>query len=255
MQISDNTMMLSVGIFTVLLVSIIILTSNTALATTGIIIPLYVDPGKEWRSIVQAKNSHPEVPILVIVNCCNGPGSSQDSNYVTGIQNLQAADISVLGYVHTNFTARSSADVMAEIDRYKEWYSVNGIFFDQMSNIVGNEGYYSILDDYSKSQGLGLTVGNAGIDIPLGYFDAVDIVMVHDNFGLPDSMTVERWATNYDRSNISMVSYGVYPPSQTFVRDASEHIGYIYMTDDILPNPWNSLPTYFRGLVAMLDKI
>lgn len=248
-------MMLSIGIFIVLLVSIIILTSNTALATTGIIIPLYVDPGKEWRSIVQAKNSHPEVPILVVINPHNGPGPSQEIEYAKGISFLQSADISVLGYVHTNFAARSSADVMAEIDRYKEWYSVNGIFFDQMSNIVGNEGYYNILDDYSKSQGLGLTVGNAGIDIPVGYFDAVDIVMLHDNFGLPDSMTVERWATNYDRSNISIVSYGVYPPNQAFVRDASEHIGYIYMTDDVLPNPWDSLPTYFRGLVAMLDKI
>jgi hypothetical protein len=40
----------------------------------------------------------------------------------------------------------------------------------------------------------------------------------------------------------------------SFVAQAKQHVGYIYLTDDDLPNPWDSLPSYFDALLGELEK-
>jgi hypothetical protein len=65
---------------------------------------------------------------LVIINPASGPGAAVDSNYVTLSANLRAAGTIVLGYVATTYTAKSTADVQAEIDKFFNWYNVSGIF-------------------------------------------------------------------------------------------------------------------------------
>ena len=39
----------------------------------------------------------------------------------------------------------------------------------------------------------------------------------------------------------------------TFVRSARQYVGYIYLQNDNLPNPWDSLPGYFADLLAALE--
>src|SRR5260370_37887542 len=65
----------------------------TASASTGVVIPLYWYPDSEWTAIIQARATYPNVPIIAIVNPNNGPGSSSDPNYVSGIHNMQAVGL------------------------------------------------------------------------------------------------------------------------------------------------------------------
>ncbi|MDG7006988.1 MAG: hypothetical protein JRN06_01945 [Nitrososphaerota archaeon] len=65
----------------------------------GVAIPLYNYPDSTWAAIVQVHEQYPNVPIAVIVNPNNGPGSSQDPTFLSGIQNSKAHGITVLGYV------------------------------------------------------------------------------------------------------------------------------------------------------------
>src|SRR6266850_5734478 len=118
---------------------------------TGLIVPLYSYPGTTWDELIKEKNAHPSIPIIAIINPDNGPGVS-DPNYATGIQKLQAARITVLGYVYTQKI--DTTTITNYINDYKKWYNVNGIFFDQMSNIPGDETFYKHLSDYAKSIGL-----------------------------------------------------------------------------------------------------
>jgi hypothetical protein len=37
------------------------------------------------------------------------------------------------------------------------------------------------------------------------------------------------------------------------VRAAKGLVGYIYLTNDTLPNPWDSVPVYFADLLAALE--
>ena len=79
--------------------------ATTQNQTIGIVIPLYIYPGATWTTVAQAKQGNPNVPFIAVINPNSGPGTSLDPNYVQGIQQLQAAGITVLGYVDTAYAA------------------------------------------------------------------------------------------------------------------------------------------------------
>lgn len=233
----------------------ILTTSHPAFATssTGIIVPLYSYPGSYWNQVIQAKNAHPSVPIVVIVNPNSGPGSSVDSTYVSSIKQLQSAGITVLGYVYTSYGSRSTSAAEADITSYHNWYNVNGIFFDEMSNVSGYESYYSTLTQYVKSHGMTMTVGNPGTDTLSSYVGTVDNLVIYESPGLPTISNLAGWHTSYAKSNFSMIAFGVGLPTQSYVTSTTSDVSYIYATDDNLPNPYDTIPSYFGSLMAELD--
>src|SRR5438309_3606983 len=224
-------------------------------APTGMIIPLYSYPGTMWDTVITAKQEHPSVPIAVVINPDNGPGNFKDTYYVTGIQKLQSAGIVVLGYVYTASSTIPFNTVTTYIDNYKNWYNVSGIFFDQMSYVAGNETYYQNLTNYAKSHGFTFTMGNPGTDTLPSYIGTVDNIIIHENSTLPSIQSLGGWHTNYTKSNFSIVSYGRNNLDQLFVNTATNYVGYIYLTDGTLPNPFGSLPSYFGNFVAFLDTL
>ena len=95
------------------------------------------------------------MPILAIVNPNSGPGTAALSDYLAGISQLTAAGVKVFGYVHTSYAARATAEVQAEIGRWRSLYpGVTGIFFDEMAKDPGNESYYKGLTAAAKAQRL-----------------------------------------------------------------------------------------------------
>ena len=108
---------------------------STRTSPTGVIIPLYTYPTDlTWNLVVQAKTTHPSVPIIAIINPNSGPGTAIDSNFVSGIKKLQNAGVIVLGYVYTRYAARAIATVEADLDFDKNWYNVDGMNFHEMAN-------------------------------------------------------------------------------------------------------------------------
>ncbi len=226
---------------------------STMSTPTGVMIPLYSYPGNDWNIVEQAKLAHPSVPIVVIINPDNGPGGSKDTNYVAGVNNLRSAGVIVLGYVYTSYAARASASVIADINTYKSWYNVSGIFFDEMSNVQGNAGYYSALSNYAKSIGFEFTVGNPGETVPASYLGSVDCIVAYENEGLPNISSLVSMDSSFSKNGIAAISYGVNVLSTSYTNSASNYIGYIYVTDAGLPNPYSELPSYFLSLVSALD--
>ena len=147
--------------------------SASTQTATGLIVPLYSYPGSDWSNLVWAKQVNPNVPMVAIVNPSDGPGWYKDPNYVSGIDSLQSAGITVVGYVWTDYGARSVASAEADIAAYRDWYGVNGVYLDQMSNVPGYEWYYSTLNSYAKSIGMTLVVGNPGASVPSSYIGTV----------------------------------------------------------------------------------
>src|SRR2546426_11728464 len=71
---------------------------------TGLVIPLYTDPSTgTWATVLNAKNAHPTVPMIVVINPNNGPGTYPEPGYLEGIKAFQAAGITVLGYIPTAY--------------------------------------------------------------------------------------------------------------------------------------------------------
>lgn len=225
-----------------------------AVKTTGIILPLYTDPPSTyWNMVINAKTLHPQVPMIVTINPDNGPGSFINQNYTQLIHELKSAGITVLGYIPTDQGRKDSTAVMKNIDEYRAWYAVNGILFDEMPTTTGKEAYYKSLNDFAKSQGLSITVGNPGAAIPESYVGILDNVVIYEDAGLPDLQTLQGWHLKYNKKDFSITPYNVASLNQAYVTNATKYVGYIYITDRSLPNPWNSLPTYFNNLVTTLD--
>ncbi|HXJ22596.1 MAG TPA: CIA30 family protein [Polyangia bacterium] len=226
-----------------------------ATGVNGTIIPLYTSPtDPSWDAVVAAKQAHPTVPVVAIVNPSNGPGSAEQPSYTSGVAKLTAAGVKVIGYVHTSYGARGAADVQADMNNWHGWYpGVTGIFFDEMANGTGYESYYSSLTAYAKGHGFNFTVGNPGSDSSAGYVGTVDVILVYESGGLPAASAVTSWHSSYPRQNFGVIPYRVSAVDTAFIAATRPYIGYIYLQSDDLPNPWDSVPSYLSSLLGALQ--
>ena len=226
--------------------------SGAGAAQNGTIVPLYgypTDPA--WKAIASAKASHPNVDVIAIVNPDNGPGTAVDATFTKGIAALVTAGIVPIGYVSTNYTKRGEAAVKADVDRWHtEYPATRGIFFDEQSNTAGDEAFYRDVSNYAKSLGLSFTVGNPGTSIPASFLDTVDVMLIYESAGTPALSTLSRYASG--RSHYGIIPYAA-SFDATYVKSASKDVRYQYITDDDLPNPWDTLPAFFEPLLAALE--
>jgi len=81
----------------------------------------------------------------------------------------------------------------------------------------------------------------------------MDNIIIYENSGLPSLSYLAGWHTNYDKKNFSIIPYAVSSLSTSFVTSATSDVGYIYITNDNLPNPWDSVPSYFSNLVSAVN--
>ena len=221
---------------------------------TGLIVPLYSYPGELWDELIEIKNNNSAVPIVAVINPANGPGTTKDPNYVEAVQELKGAGIIVLGYSWTDYGDRSGKEVRSEIGKYTRWYAVDGMFFDAMSNLRGKLKYYTNLDNYAKARGLSLTVGNPGTDTRPIYIGSVDNIVIYESPGVPSLSYLEGWHSNHDKTNFSFVSYDVGLLDETYVTNATSHVSYMYITDDLLPNPYDTLPENLATLAEIIEE-
>jgi hypothetical protein len=244
------------GMFALLLIGVPLASTSSFAAggsMAGIMVPLYTYPGATWNEVAEVKRAHSDVPIAAIVNPASGPGSSKDPNYEAGIANLKSAGVIVLGYVSTAYTSRDLGAVKSDMDRWKSWYpAVDGIFFDEQTNWAGGESYYSQADSYANSKGLGFTVGNPGANSITSYLGTVDVVLIYESPGLPNVANYQGWSSA-DNAKLGMIPFGVGSMPAGWMQDATSIVGWIYVTNDVLPNPWDSLPPYFESMAEFLD--
>ena len=220
---------------------------------TALIVPLYGYPSATWTTLAQQKLANPSIPIVAVISPSNGPGTAQDPNFVSGIHTLKSAGLTVIGYTYTNYASRSLASVESDILGYRTLYGLSGVYLDEMSNVPGHESYYSTLTQYADSIGMTLVVGNPGADVPSSYIGTVSVIIIYENSGLPSLSFLAGWHTSYAKSNFGSISYGVSSITASYIESASSHLGYIYVTNGVMPNPYMSLPSYLPSLLEDLS--
>lgn len=200
-----------------------------------IIVPPY-NWGMSWQPIDAAAPyvSH------VILNPNSGPGTSVDGTLLAKAQGARAAGIRVIGYIHTSYTGASLVSMKAQIDDYYNWYAVDGIFVDEVTNDPGaHQSYYVTLFDYIKSKPSGgrTVVINPGTMCDESYMLACDIACVFEGpWTSYQSFVPAAWNANYPADRFFHIVGGV--TSLSLLSSASEatlknRAGYIYITDDI----------------------
>jgi len=222
-----------------------------------VLVPAYFDPSTAnyWERLEKQAAKMPG-RLCAIANLDNGPGSQYASSYSSAITAMNDSGGKVIGYVWTNYGAVALNSVEADIDKWYSFYpNINGIFLDGGADATGEENYYATIYSYIKQKSSSsLVITNPGINTLESYLvyngnrvsDAICIFESNTGF---DTWTPSPWCSKYSRDNFCVLPYST--SSTDYInrvnRAASLGIGWIYCTNDVLPNPWDTLPPYFEA--------
>lgn len=226
-----------------------------------VVVPAYFYPasaGSDWERLDAAVA---EVPVTAIMNPFNGPGEGFNSDYERATQSFTSAGGNLIGYVYSQYGSRPLSVVLADIDRYAQWYPVDGIFVDEFSNSSDPAvlDYYNAIYEHVKAIDPAWEVmGNPGTSTVEAYLThpAADRLMIWENFGSTyPAQTPPSWTAGYDASRFVHLLHTL--DSEATAADyvdlaIGRNVGGVYFTDDELPNPWDRLPTYWDSFV---DKV
>lgn len=232
----------------------------------NIVIPAYFypfQPRSQWNTSVDNAPLPQGHSQILIMNPNNGPGNAFNQDYANGVSTIHAAGSGYLifGYVYTNYGQRSLSTVESDIDNYFSWYSVDGIFVDETASdgsLVAT--YYQPLADYitGKKSGAGVMLNPgvypdqayANMTVPPGSLFVINVF--EDNYQNYLTATIPSWAYSYPAALFSHLIYSTRAgrmPSAVAL-SSQRHVGWVYVTDIGLPNPWKELPTYWKRFAA-----
>jgi spherulation-specific family 4 protein len=228
------------------------------------LVPAYMYPDwwntpNNWFRMCDAMNVSAG-PSTAVMNPASGPGAAASPDYQRVIDYCHTRGQHVIGYVPTSYGARSAAAVTADIDAYYRMYpAIDGIFLDEMSNAPGTASYYRSLYARIKTKpGARDVVGNPGAPAATAWqltTPVADAVVIFE--GPPNAYqrwTPPGWAMGRVASQISNLVYAASQQSMSQVCALSKrrNAGYMYVTGDTLPNPWDTLPpsAYWSAEIA-----
>ncbi len=166
------------------------------------LIPLYSHPkdehGQLWRRVVAAAKKTPLTVIFGVIREDATHVGRPDSDYLQGLRLLHDADIKVLAYVETSYGSRTMKDVKEDVKAYSQDFTIDGIFFDEVSGNMDHLAYYEVLISYARS------------------FNAVEEVILNSSY--IDKVFIDR-----SSADSLIVFEGDYPQWLTF--DASDYTG------------------------------
>jgi Spherulation-specific family 4 len=208
------------------------------------------NPSNGWSRMCSSMNMQMGASTAVM-NPSSGPGSSRNSDYVNAVQYCHSHGQYVIGYVHTSYGKRSLATVEGEVTKYYQWYQVDGIFVDEMSNDSSTAAYYHSLYQYIHAQGGGaaLVVGNPGAaassDWQLTQQAADELLIFEGSASTYSSWFPPAWVSNYPAGTFWNVVYNA--PTLSSMQAACSHskmvnAGSMFVTYGTLPNPYKFLP-------------
>ncbi|HVT34895.1 MAG TPA: spherulation-specific family 4 protein [Nevskiaceae bacterium] len=227
----------------------------------GLLVPAYFYPNATGINYWMQLPAAGAVPLTAILNPNNGPGSSTDPQYTAALAQVHAAGGRVTGYVHTQYGARAAATVQGEVDQYAALYNVDGIFVDEMSSQSADVPYYAALYAYIKNRNAAWNVvGNPGTNTVEDYLKpatrgADTLVIYEDKAAHLAAFAPAAWTANYSADHFAAIIH-TQPDANAMRAELGAaslaNVGWVYITDDVLPNPYDTLPSYWNAEIAAL---
>lgn len=234
-----------------------------AAADLRILVPLYAYPAwwdaahYVWDDVAAAGS---RVPITAIINPDNGPaGAPPNRDFVIGMTALRQAGVTMIGYVYTSYGARTLAAVKADIDLYSSSYGVQGIFLDEVSTSSGQLAYYAELYAYIKAKpNLPIVITNPGTRTPETHVarPVTDTTVIFEDGTGWAGYVPDAYVARYPASRFAVLLHDIATPAAMRASvdlAVRRNVGYVYATNDGLPDPWDSLPSYWTDLVACVS--
>lgn len=230
-------------------------------ASLKLLVPAYFYPAGEglqtWHKLIAAGT---KTPVVAIANPGSGPGTAIDPAYSTIIHEAQAAKVTVIGYVSTSYAKRSATEIKHDLDQWLKFYpTIQGFFFDEQASEAGRSDFYLDLTNYARKKiPEAFVVTNPGTTCAEEYFskNVADTICVIENGAGLEKYAPPPWSKKYPAERFYGLAYHVQKADgmRTSLHAAAQkHLGYVYVTDDKLPNPWDTLPPYWQAEVQAVN--
>jgi serine/threonine protein kinase len=232
-------------------------------ARLRLLVPAYFYPAgkglEQWERVIES----PAAGVTVaVVNADSGPGKAADPNYGKVLERARRRGVTVIGYVSTKYAARPLPEVKEDVDRWVHYYpGIQGIFFDEQSSGPDQVHYYATLYEHvHKTRGLSLVVTNPGTICAEEYFarPAADVVCVVEAAKGFSAYIGPAWADRYPPERFAALLCETDPAARmkkNVLEMRVQRIGYCYITDAKLPNPWDRLPHYWDEEVEAVQQV
>ncbi len=221
---------------------------------TGIIIPLYFDPNTSWNEVINLSKEFSNIPMIVIINPDNGSGSNYSATYSYWVKQLKSSNIKVIGYIFTSYGGRPVESVIKQALDYKEWYGLEGIFLDEVSDNSSSSTYYKDLVDVIRDVGISFIVGNPGTMVSYSIASCFNLTVMYEDAGIPNVSTISQIESVVPKSNLAEISYNVSNLPINWLENEKENFSYLYITNLGSQNPYYSLPSYLSEELDILSN-
>lgn len=225
----------------------------------GLLVPAYQYPtlGTLWADCAAAAS---RVPLVAVLDPASGPGTGVDPTYTAAVGAVRAAGGKVIGYVPTFWATTPPETVLAQVDRYRAWYAIDGIFFDIMANDANaaHVAYYAALRESIRARERAwLVVGNPGTTTQQGYVNGADVLCDFEYYGEGYfTFTPEPWAHAYPPRHFAHLLHSLSTADSmraAVARARALGAGWVYVTPDTMVNPYDETPAYWNALVAAVE--
>jgi hypothetical protein len=235
----------------------------TRLARMRLWVPAYYypfGPGlREWERLIASAKS---VPIVAIINPASGPGDHVDTNFAAIIPRARKVGITVVGYIGTQYTRKPLNQVKAEIDTFLRFYpEIQGFHFDEQTSDARGVDYYAELYRFVRERIPGaLVITNPGTSCDAAYAlrPAADVICLFEHERGFDEFKPPAWARRLSGSRFCIQAHTVATEAQmkkALRRAAELKVGYVFITDDVGPNPYDTLPSYWDAEVQAVRQL
>ena len=202
----------------------------------------------------------------VLINPNNGAGKKIEVNYADQIKKNKEAGIKNIAYIPTTYQRRNINDVKAEVDRYFEFYgtdNINGFFFDEISSNTSQQiKYMKEVFEYVKNKSQNnLVIANPGAAISDGISPYADIFVTSEVSANTYINKFEKPKSSFENNQLNAkhiwhIVHSATPKEYAEIIKLSRerNAGWLMITDDIMPNPYDKKPTKFIEMVNMINN-
>lgn len=262
-----------------LTLSVFASTNTNAQSISRLLVPAYGNPccdggASLWQGLISWAEESPNT-LSVIVNPFNGPGASPiDPNYINNagrgpLVDLYRSGAELYGYIFTSHAQRNLNEVFTDIERFTQstYYrntgvQLSGFFIDEMSNDLANINYYRQIRNFIASLDADLNIiGNPGVSSIVDHQGLGDaaiaeyatmfntlVVFENDFSSYTRSYSAPVWQSGLPAASFAHIVHGtngINELNQALLLANMRGAGLVYITDDVLFNPYDQLPSYF----------
>jgi Spherulation-specific family 4 len=217
-------------------------------------------PGlREWNRLIASAKA---VPIVAIVNPASGPGDHVDTNFAAVLPRARKAGVTLVGYIGTQYTRKPLQQVKQEVETFLSYYpEIQGFHFDEQSSDARGVDYYAELYRYVHQRIPGaLVLTNPGTLCDVGYAarPASDAIALFENEHGFEKFRPPSWFSQFPGSRFCIQAHNVPTEEQmkqSLRRAVQLKMGSVFITDDVGPNPYDRLPSYWDAEVEAVRQV